>query len=202
MQNRSDIRVLIACEESQRECLAFRELGFSAFSCDVQECSGGHPEFHILGDVRDVLCDGWDLMIAHPPCTYLTKAQGNLMFPNKVLDKERYARGLEGAQFFLDLFNAPIPYIAVENPTPLKIFNLPRYNCVVQPFEFGEPWSKRTCLWLKNLPPLIPTCYAPTYKSYVYCTRGGKKRSKSFAGISEAMAVQWGAFVESELCKL
>lgn len=201
MKERKDIRILIACEESQTECLAFRRLGYTAFSCDVQPCSGGHPEWHIQADVRTILGDNWDLMVAHPPCTYLTKAGARFMFPRKELDCKRFVKGVRGALFFYELLYAPIKYIAVENPTPLNLFNLPMCDCVVQPYEFGECWSKRTCLWLKNLPPLIPTCFTPTYKSYVFCTRGGKKRSKSFAGISAAMARQWGAFIEHELAK-
>lgn len=202
MKEPKDIRVLIACEESQSECTAFRRLGFNAYSCDLQPCSGGMPEYHIIEDVRTVMFDNWDLIIAHPPCTYLTKAQGNLMFPGKNLDCRRFVKGVQGALFFIEMLNAPAQFVAVENPTPLKVWNFPKYNCVVQPYEFGAKWSKRTCLWLKNLPPLVPTCYATQIKSYVYSTRGGKKRSKSFDEISAAMANQWGSFVLKEMNRI
>ena len=167
------MKVLVACEESQRVCTAFRELGHEAYSCDVQECSGGHPEWHIQGDVLPYIdgncivttmdgsahrIDGtWDLLIAHPPCTYLSNAGARHLWKNHVLNRERYEKGLTGKAFFMEFLNADCERICVENPVPSKIYNLPRYTQTIQPYEFGHPYSKRTCLWLKNLPKLVPT---------------------------------------------
>lgn len=161
------MKVLVACEESQRVCTAFRELGHEAYSCDVQECSGGHPEWHIMQDVISLIngkcafttCDGkshtidrrWDILIAHPPCTYLSNAGARHLWKNHVLNRERYEKGLTGKAFFMEFLNADCERICVENPVPSKIYNLPRYTQTIQPYEFGHPYSKRTCLWLKNL---------------------------------------------------
>ena len=209
----SGINVLIACEESQTECLAFRALGANAFSCDILPCSGGHPEWHICGDVRPLLngctvfqtADGstwqlskWHLIIAHPPCTYLSRGAGRYLYSGHQLNEQRYKLGLQAAQFFMECYNAKADYVAVENPTPFKIFNLPRPTTFVQPFQFGEAWQKKTLLWLKNLPPLMPTLFAPSFKSYVHCTKGGKKRSKSFPSIARAMAKQWLPFIKQQ----
>lgn len=164
-------KVLIACEESQAVCSAFRSRGIEAYSCDLQEPSGGHPEWHILGyalkavdGVQVVTMDGthhyidkWDLLIAHPHCTYLTNAGAVRMRVKGEIVQERFQKAMEAKEFFLHFFNAPIPHIAVENPTPMKIVGLPPYTQAIQPYEYGHPYSKRTCLWLKNLPPLQPT---------------------------------------------
>lgn len=207
----SGINVLIACEESQTECLAFREMGANAFSCDLQPCSGGHPEWHICGDVTPLLngctnfqtADGctwqlskWNLIIAHPPCTYLSRAAGMFLYRGHQINEQRYRLGLQAAHFFMECYNAKADYVAVENPTPFRIFNLPRPTTFVQPYQFGEAWQKKTLLWLKNLPPLMPTLFAPSFKSYVHCTKGGKKRSKSFQGIARAMAEQWLPYIK------
>lgn len=209
------LNVLIACEESQAECIAFRSLGHNAFSCDIQPCSGSHPEWHIQGDCTVILpgkCTfvtedkvvyimpkEWDLIIAHPPCTYLCKASSPFLFdkPN-VVNPARWEKAMQAKDFFMTMITAPCNHVAVENPTPIKRIGLPPYTCVVNPYEFGHPWSKRTCLWLKNLPPLIPTMWCCEHRSFVNTRRGGKRRSKSFAGIAEAMAVQWSAFVMEE----
>lgn len=217
MQKNSRIlNVLVACEESQSTCLAFRNLGHNAFSCDLQDCSGGHPEYHILSDCLPLLngdcsfftsdkvyhyVEGhWDLIIAHPPCTYLSKAGANLLFDkfHHVYDLDRFNKGLDAASFFRKFLNCDCPYVCVENPCPLKIFNLPPASQVIQPYFFGHPYSKYTCLWLKNLPPLIYTCIVPFYKSFVYTRSGSVKRSKSFSGISAAMAFQWSNFILSD----
>jgi len=197
------MRVLIACEESQEVCKTFRELGHEAFSCDILPCSGGHPEWHIQDDVLKHLDDGWDLMIAHPPCTYLSKAGTRWLFPKHKLNKERYERGIEGKEFFMKLLNANIPYIAVENPVPHKVFNMPKETQIIQPFYFGHNLKKATCLWLKGLPKLQSTNelgkeIVPEY----YIDRKGirhtklngwsaKKKSKTFSGVAKAMAMQW-----------
>jgi len=195
------MRVLIACEESQAVTIAFRELGHEAYSCDIQECSGGYPEWHITGDVIPLLKEKWDMMIAHPPCTFLSNAAARFLYPKGVLDFIRYSKGMEGKAFFMKLYNAPIERICIENPTPSRIYRLPEYNQVIEPYQFGHPYKKRTCLWLKGLPPLEPTNFLSDYKS----TKGGraewfnkggnerqKNRSKTFSGIAQAMAQQWG----------
>lgn len=222
------MRVLIACEESQRVCIEMRKLGHEAYSCDIQEPSGGHPEWHILGDVMEVLNPRfykefggikfstmdrqthivyrWDLIIAHPPCTYLTAASAVRLFDSNhnIKDKKRYWEGRKAKLFFKQLLNADCEKIAVENPVPLKIWDLPKYNQIIQPYMFGDPWQKKTCLWLKGLPKLNPT-YIVEPKGYwigahgkdkapngmIKGFRDKKTRSKTFPGIAKAMAEQW-----------
>ena len=208
------MKILIACEESQEVCKAFRKLGFEAYSCDIQECSGGKPEWHIVGDaVVEAYSGKYDLMIAHPPCTYISRAGARWMYPTAGnLSQERFNKAMEAKDLFMKLLNAPIPYIAVENPTPLKVVELPKQSQSVQPYEYGHPYSKRTLLWLKNLPLLSPTEIVSDYKPYLPSNTGGKKRgqsysrgvsknakesSKTFSGIAKAMAEQWGSFIKS-----
>lgn len=220
------MNVLIACEESQAVCKAFREKGHNAFSCDIQECSGGHPEWHIQGDVLPLIngncefatvdgtkhiIDGkWNLLIAHPPCTYMSNAGACRLYPKKgQLNEERYQKGLEAKDFFLQFINADCDKIAVENPIPSKVFELPKYTQIIQPYEHGHPFTKKTCLWLKNLPPLKPTEIVEPKGPYVCGNseiwkkqaangivygkeKSAKHRSKTFAGIAKAMAEQWG----------
>lgn len=192
------MKILIACEESQTVCKAFRELGHEAYSCDIQECSGGHPEWHIQGDaVGEAYSGKYDMMIAHPPCTYLSVAGAGHLYPKGILNQERYQQGLEARDFFMKLLNAPIDKICVENPLHFKIFDLPPYTQIIHPCYFGEPFMKRTCLWLKGLPKLEHTNVVkgePTSKAKWY-NKGGKERqknrSKFWQGIAEAMANQW-----------
>lgn len=222
------MNVLIACEESQRVCMAFRERGHNAFSCDVQEPSGGHPEWHILGDALKIInpncgvgisfetMDGtlhtiagtWDLLIAHPPCTYLSNAGARHLWKNHELNVERYNKGMIGREFFMKFYNADCPRICIENPIPSKIYELPKYTQIIQPYEHGHQFTKKTCLWLKGLEKLKPTnIVEPTAN---YCPSGSysgkhdekhkglftkdraKNRSKTFPGIAAAMAKQWG----------
>lgn len=224
------MRVLIACEESQRVCIEMRKLGHEAYSCDIQEPSGGHPEWHIKGDVLRILnprfykefggikfqtMDGvqhivyrWDMIIAHPPCTYLSNAGAARLFPKKgQLNEERYQLGLKAKDFFMNFINADCDKIAVENPIPTRIYGLPPYSQIIQPYEYGEPYSKKTCLWLKNLPNLQPTNIVKPICSWVsggskdahgnnrsntgLKFRDSKTRSKTFPGIAKAMAEQW-----------
>ena len=194
------MRVLVACEESQVVCSAFRALGHEAYSCDVQECSGGHPEWHIQGDVLSVIGDDWDLMIAHPPCTYLCVPGAHYLYKRP----ERWEQMALARAFFMRLMECPINKICVENPLPHKHAELPKYNQMIQPWQYGDPFSKRTCLWLKNLPPLQPTnVIADHGERYTrkdgstsnpkwYACANAKKRSKTFPGIAKAMAEQWG----------
>ena len=202
------MNVLVACEESQRVCTAFRERGHNAFSCDIHPCSGGHPEWHIQGDALAILTgceiiamDGivhnvehWDMLIAHPPCTYLSNAGAVRLYPQKgILNQERYEKGLEAKRVFMAFLTADIEHICVENPIPTRIYGLPAYTQIVQPYEHGHPYSKKTCLWLKNLPLLEPTdVITENIISWVNKKRDAKTRSKTFPGIARAMAEQWG----------
>jgi hypothetical protein len=211
-----DIRVLIACEESQTVCIEFRKLGFDAYSCDIQPCSGGHPEWHIQGDVLPVLAQHWDLIVAHPPCTFLSHAGARWLYPKGVLSPFRHYKGKRAAEFFFLFLNLQCKHVAIENPVPSAIFGLPPHQQVIQPWQFGNEAQKKTLLWLKKLPPLVPTCVVGkgemvTYKSgkrkakwFMDAARSAtpeeraKKRSVTFPGIAKAMAEQWGAHVLCE----
>ena len=197
-----NFNVLVACEESQATTIELRELGFNAFSCDLQECSGGNPEWHIQGDaIAEAYSGKYHMMIAHPPCTYLSNAGARHLYPKKFLNQQRYEQGLEAKQFFMKLLTCNIKKICVENPVPSSIFGLPKYHQVIQPYEFGHPYQKKTCLWLKNLPPLMATMYVQKQESTKvvgnWFNAGGKdrqkNRAKTFEGIATAMANQWGA---------
>lgn len=205
------IRILVACEESQTTTICLRELGFNAWSCDLQECSGGHPEWHIKEDVLKVLNGGWDMMIAHPPCTYLANSGVRWLW-NKdgSRNEERWQQLKEGAEFFKKLLNAPIPFVAIENPIPHKyaIELIGRkYDQIIQPYQFGHPESKATCFWLKGLPKLKPTTdvkniwrQLPKKKAqrlhYLPPSADRAKiRAKTYKGIAEAMSLQWGKYV-------
>ena len=228
-KNSYRLKVLVACEESQQMCIAFRKQGCIAFSCDIQDCSGGHGEWHIKGDCLPLLngnccfvtSDGkkhelngtWDLIIAHPPCTYMSKAGARWMYPTAGnIDPQRLRLAIEAREFFFKIINADCPHIAVENPRPLKVINLPPPSQVIQPYQFGHPYSKATCLWLKNLPNLIPTNIVDVYSPFLPSNTGGKKRgqkhshgvahnakdaSKTFEGIANAAATQWCQWVLS-----
>lgn len=215
------LNVLVACEESQRVCCAFRKLGHNAFSADLQDCSGGHPEWHIKGDVSILIngycsfttCSGdfynlnstWDLIVAHPPCTYFSCA-GACNLLNKdhsIKDLDRYYRGLKSKDFFMSFLNSNCHYVCVENPRPIGLFNLPPCSCKIQPYEFGEPYSKYTYLWLKNLPVLMPTSFCVNYttasKSSWFNSGNYKyrqiNRSKTFIGVANAIAEQYSHFI-------
>jgi hypothetical protein len=198
------VKVLIACEESQVVCKAFRAKGHEAYSCDIQDCSGGRPEWHIKGDVFDVLGLDWDLMIAHPVCTYLCNSGVHWLHKKE----GRWKDMAQGASFFNYLLNTHhIPKIAVENPIPHKyaveIIGR-KYDQIIQPWMFGHMERKATCLWLKGLPKLVETNnvkeemlklpkreqqrlhYLPPSKDRA------KLRSKTYQGIADAMADQWG----------
>ena len=210
-----DINILVACEESQRVCEAFRKLGGKAYSCDIMECSGGHPEWHIMQDVVPLLngrcsfktMDGvehsidskWDLIIAHPPCTYLSNAGARFLYPKGVLNEERLAKGMIAKDFFMHFYNADCDRIAIENPIPSKVYGLPPYTQTIQPWMFGHPVQKKTCLWLNGLPALQPTNVVEERQSTKipgnWFNSGGKERqknrAKTFPGIAKAMAEQW-----------
>jgi hypothetical protein len=222
-------KILVACEESQTLCKAFRERGFLAYSCDMQKCSGGRPDWHInygcLGTIEEEYFitqdgyfhpnfDGFDLMVAHPPCTYLTVTGNKWMkpefrnrFPDRHLQREK------AVQFFLDLFEAPIRHIAVENPVGIISTRFRKPDQYVHPYHFGDPHSKKTGLWLKNLPKLEPT---NVVKPEMYVYKDGREdpiwhvesmklppdersrvRSKTFQGMANAMADQWGNYLRA-----
>lgn len=240
------MNVLIACEESQTVCKAFRQLGFNAFSCDIVECSGEHPEWHFKEDIFEVIkrkggvtqsgnlvfVDKWHLMIAHPPCTFLSSSgakwyyhpddkdlpteqrRPHPRFPHRKQDQDA------AVDFFMALYDVNIPYIAIENPVGVMSSRFRKPDQIVQPFMFGNAARKTTCLWLKGLPLLEPTEIVSEGESIVF--RSGKKmpkwycdaltnaktdaerrrlRSKTFDGIAQAMASQWGTFVKHEMEK-
>ena len=210
------MKVLIACEESQEVCKAFRGVGHEAYSCDIQEPSGGHPEWQILGDALTAIQGGqvttmdgqthevgrWDLLIAHPPCTYLSNAGARHLWKDGVLNPDRVKKGIQAKDFFMAFYTANIPKIAVENPVASSIYCLPKYSQIIEPYQFGHPMKKRTCLWLKGLPNLTPTDVIPADKCEStkvpgnWYNKGGKdrakNRSKTFPGVAQAMAEQWG----------
>lgn len=222
--------ILVACEESQAVCIAFRERGFNAYSCDILPCSGDHPEWHIQEDLGFVLegdclfqtADGilhrqigpWDMVIAFPPCTYLTCA-GNRWFNcekygNKALDREQYRE--EAAEFFMRIANCNSPHIAIENPVGVMSTRYRKPDQIIQPYYFGDPFEKRTCLWLHNLPLLISTDIVDIPPRQVlssgrtmpmwYSNASGDRsriRSITFPGIAKAMAEQWGDFLMKEV---
>ena len=193
------MRVLVACEYSGKVREAFRKLGHDAWSCDILPADDNSP-YHYQCDVLTILDQDWDLMIAHPPCTYLTNAAAKHLYRGKVLNQERYKQGLEAKEFFMQLLNADIPKIAVENPISSKIFEMPPHTQYIQPYEFGVPLQKKTRLWLKNLPPLLPTnVVKPVENTRLagnWFNKGGKDRwkarSETFEEVATAMAQQWG----------
>lgn len=222
------MNVLVACEESQEVCKAFRARGFIAFSCDIQEPSGGHPEWHIKGDALKALeageittMDGvshyipkWDLLIAHPPCTYLT-VSGNRWFNvdrygEKAIQRQKCRE--EAIDFFMAFARANCDFIAIENPVGVMSTVYKKLNQIIHPYMFGDRERKATCLWLKGLPALSPTnVVEPVVIKYkngkssspwlleslkLPPSERAKVRSKTFPGIAKAMAEQWGEYIE------
>ena len=193
------MKVLVACEYSGIVRDAFAAKGHDAWSCDILPTES--PGNHFQGDVLEHLDKGWDLMIAHPPCTYLSNAGARYLYPKGKLNKDRYKLGLKAKEFFMQLYNAPINKICVENPISSRIFALPKYTQTIQPYEYGHPVQKKTCLWLKNLPELKPTNIIYKRQSTKipgnWFNKGGKdrqkNRSKFFVGFAQAMADQWGS---------
>lgn len=193
------MKILVACEESQAVTIQLRLLGHEAYSCDIQECSGGHPEWHLHCDVVPLLSDTWDMIIAFPPCTYLTFA-GNRHYSSG----EGFNKRLAAADFFMKFVNASCEHIAIENPVGYMNSCYRKPDQIIHPYMFGDPYMKRTCLWLKNLPPLNPDYMLPK-PDPIYIQRSGKRRhwvdcvssdrqkirSKTFPGIAAAMAYQF-----------
>ena len=206
------MKVLVACEESQRVCIAFRAKGHEAYSCDILECSGGHPEWHIQDDVLKHLDEDWDLIIAHPPCTYLTVAANKYYNVEKYGDKaiiRQYERE-KAIQFFLNFawYNLDCPRVAIENPIGIMSSIYGKPTQIIQPYQFGHTERKATCLWLKGLPKLQPTNIVEPdiikhpsgrtdsrlhYETFKLPPKERSiMRSKTFEGIAAAMAEQWG----------
>lgn len=204
-------KVLVACEESQAVCTAFREMGIEAYSCDIQECSGGHPEWHIQQDVLPLLdgdcCfytkDGvqhfikgeWDLIITFPPCTNLA-VSGARYFEEKRKD----GRQQKSIDFFMRFVNAKCKHIAIENPIGIMSTHYKKPNQIIQPWQFGHGETKATCLWLKNLCELTPTDIVDGREQKVWrmppSKDRAKLRSKTYPGIAKAMAEQWSKYIE------
>lgn len=215
--------ILIACEESQTICNEFRNLGFNAYSCDIQECSGGHPEWHFNRDCFDVIENGggelqtggyqfivgdWDLVIAHPPCTYLARCGERLMNVNKYGEyaKERLTNRVEAANFFMRFTNIRCKHIAIENPVGYMTGYYRKPDQIIHPWMFGDNVSKATCLWLKGLPELnIDISKRPENMNREFFTSTRflkpedrrRARSKTFPGIAHAIATQWGQFIQT-----
>jgi len=193
------MRAIIACEESQTVCKAFRKKGWEAWSCDTQDCSGGYPEWHLKGDVFTFLDKGWDLMIAHPPCTYLCNSGVSWLHK----DESRWGKMRLGANFFKRLLEYEIPHLAVENPImhkyAVEIIGR-RQDQIVQPWQFGHGETKATGFWLRGLPKLEPTNIVAGREQRLHklppSKDRAKLRSKTFPGIAEAMAEQWGSYAE------
>ena len=210
------MKILIACEESQEMCKAFRELGAECYSCDIQECSGGHPEWHIKDDAIKVMkSQQWDLIIAHPPCTYLTRA-GACNIPK---DPSRIEKGFIAKNFFMEFVNYAISThtpTLIENPIPMKRFNLPKYHQLLYAWQFGENHAKPFCLWEYNMPKIIPPVVVKpqieTYK-YIYSKTGevksmskwynqcsgkdhSKKRSKTSPLVAKIIANQLYTYIK------
>lgn len=208
------LNVLIACEESQAECIAWRELGHRAFSCDIQPCRpNGHPEWHILSDVTGLLAgrtlfhtmdgklhrlDKWDLVIAHPPCTYLCKVSSVWMVVDGVIQPERYQKMLDAREFFFRCLSAQAEYVAVENPLPMARARLPKPTCYACPSWFGVKYTKKTLYWLKNLPPIMAEKVHSSPKQYVHSSRG-KYRSRTFPEMAAGIARQWSKYILDDI---
>ena len=202
-------KVLVACEESQAVTKELRILGHDAYSCDTLPCSGGHPEWHLEQDVVPLLSQQWDMIIALPPCTHLA-VSGARWFKQKQLD----GRQQKGIDFFMEFVNSGCDRVAIENPLGIMSTRYRKPDQIIQPWMFGDPFQKSTCLWLKNLPPLLidpkDEVGRGEFKTWVDSKTGkvkkqsvwsynsagnGNKRSKTFPGIAKAMAEQWGSLV-------
>ena len=210
------MRVLVACEESQAVTKAFRKLGHEAYSCDIQECSGGKPQWHIKGDaLKEAYSGKYDLMVAHPPCTYLAVSGARWMYNNDgSINLERLRNQKKALNFVQKLLDAPIDKIALENPVSVISSQIKKPTQIIQPYEFGHSEAKKTCLWLRNLPKLKPTKIVDKGEFMEWVDKKGKKkrqakwyidvlskaktkaerqklRSKTYQGIADAMAKQW-----------
>lgn len=207
--------ILVACEESQAVTIELRKIGHEAYSCDLEPCSGGHPEWHLQQDAIPLLSEKWDVIIAFPPCTYLSNAGAMRLRVGGVIQESRLAKARKAKDFFMEFYTANCPRIAIENPVPGKIHGLPAYTQIIEPYMFGDPWKKRTCLWLRGLPELKMTDLVEPKGLWVGSTsakkdsriysryqlssnRNPKMRAKTFCGIAKAMAEQWGNLAQKK----
>lgn len=214
-------KALIACEESQAVCIALRAKGWEAYSCDILPCSGGHPEWHIQNYLEDVLGSGkeWDMIIGFPPCTYLTVSNTYLKRGcSKYTAEQAQILRQQAIHFFMMITARDCPLIAIENPIGVMSTEYRKPDQIIQPYEFGEDASKKTCLWLKGLPTLKSTKYVEPKiikgkKIWGNQTPSGqnklgpsedraKLRSKTYPGIAKAMADQWTDFYIKQVCGL
>lgn len=204
------MRVLVACEESQRVAIEFRKLGHEAYSCDLEPCGGGHPLMHLNVDALNMLKLKWDLVVAHPPCTYLTVTGNRWFNVERYGEKavERQALREDAERFFMAFAEANAPHVCIENPVGVMSTVYRKPDQIVQPWQFGDPYEKKTCLWLKGLSPLTPTDVVEPeprvkYKSgntmlkwyaeawSLPAHERAKLRSRTFPGIARAMALQF-----------
>lgn len=219
------LNVLIACEESQAECSAFRALGHNAYSCDLQKCrKSGNPDWHIQSDVLPFLhgetvfttqsgikcaVNKWDLIIAHPPCTYLSRIGSHWLYKDAdwhitfdgvqlVVNYDRFKKMKQARSFFMECLNAQVDYLAVENPIPMRLAELPRPSFYADPSWFGVKYTKKTLYWVKNLPQIMPEIYHPHPTCYVRSSRG-KYRSRTFPQLARALACQWSQFIIDDM---
>ncbi|WP_024833814.1 hypothetical protein [Ruminiclostridium josui] len=204
------MKILVACEESQAVTIELRKLGHEAYSCDIEPCSGGHPEWHLQQDVIPLLKQHWDMILAFPPCTYLTVTGNSWFNIEKYGEKaiKRHEDRKKAIEFFMLFANSDCEKIAIENPIGVMSTQYRKPNQIIQPYQFGEPERKSTCLWLKGLPNLVPTNIVEpilyTYKDgrtdgnwhmqtlKLPAKERAKARAKTFPGIARAMAQQWG----------
>lgn len=188
------MKALVACEESQAVTIELRKLGVEAYSCDIQECSGGHPEWHLCQDVLPLLYEDWDLIIAHPPCTDLASS-GARWFPRKRADGSQQ----RSADFFMRFTDQDCPHVAIENPIGIMSTIYRKPDQIIQPWQYGHGETKATCLWLKGLPKLQPTNIVGGREQRIWKLPPGpdraKTRSKTFPGIAHAMATQWVSYI-------
>ena len=201
------LKVLIACEESQEICKAFRALGHEAYSCDLLPCSGGKPEWHLQMDCFEAIkLKNWDLMIAHPVCTYLT-ISANKWYKDQpkrksgaLVGAERRQAREEAVEFFMKLYNSNVPHVAVENPVGIMSTRFRKPDQTIQPWMYGHGETKATCLWLKNLPKLTPTNIVEGRHQRLHelppTKDRAKLRSKTYSGIAEAIAKQYSEYLK------
>lgn len=184
------MKILVACEESQAVTIELRKLGHEAYSCDIEPCSGGHPEWHLQVNALELLKMKWDMILAFPPCTHLA-VSGAKHFEEKRQDGRQQA----AINFFMQFANADCSKIAIENPVGIMSTYYRKHDQIIQPWQFGHGETKKTCLWLKGLPPLVPTEIVDGREQRIWkmppSKDRAKMRSKTFRGIARAMAEQW-----------
>ena len=191
------MKILVACEESQAVTIELRRIGHEAYSCDIEPCSGGHPEWHLQVDALELLKMKWDMILAFPPCTHLA-VSGARYFEQKRKDGRQQA----AIDFFMQFANADCSKIAIENPVGIMSTYYRKPDQIIQPWQFGHGETKRTCLWLKGLPPLVPTNIVDGREQRIWkmppSADRAKERAKTFPGVARAMAEQWAGDIREE----